>query len=52
MKTTAIKIPKQLFKRNNSVRVTPRNRALYTVNWFLNGKAELHHQPVLNKKDS
>ena len=52
MKTIAIQNPIQLFKRNSRITVTPRDRALYTVNWFLNGTAMLHNQTVLHQKNS
>jgi len=52
MKTIAIHIPMQLFKRNNILSITPRDRALNTVNWFLNGMVMLHHQTVINQKNS
>lgn len=46
MKTIALDIRAQSRKQHSAVPVTPRGRALHTIDWFLNGK------PVLSQHDN
>ena len=53
MKTIAIENPVYNSKQKTSIPVTPRGRALYTVDWFLNGKPVLsnHDNPRVTLRD-
>jgi len=46
MKTIALVTPLKNQEQKTNVPVTPRGRALYTTDWFLNGN------PVLNNHDN
>ena len=46
MKTIALENPTKNPSRKTDAPTTPRGRALYTTDWFLNGK------PILNNHDN
>ena len=46
MKTIALENPTRNPARKTNVPTTPRGRALYTTDWFLNGK------PILSNHDN
>ena len=53
MNTLIFRLPVLAKKTSTGVPTTPRGRALYTTDWFLNGRPVLHNHdnPCLTLKD-